>query len=94
MVDVSARIISKGEGINRLIFYTYEDITLGEMEIVTKGENGKTLQLYVQSVEGKDVSTEGGHIVIKNIKANEKHVVDFRIAGNKKYAMGVRAYGN
>ncbi len=94
VVDVSARIISKGEGINRLIFYTYEDITLGEMEIVTKGENGKTLQLYVQSVEGKDVSTEGGHIVIKNIKANEKHVVDFRIAGNKKYAMGVRAYGN
>ncbi|MBQ3783402.1 MAG: hypothetical protein II838_08175 [Lachnospiraceae bacterium] len=93
-VEVSARIISKGEGVNRLIFYSFEDISLGEMEVVTKGENGKTLQLYVQSVVGENVSVDSGHIVISNIKAKEKHSIDFKIAGNKKYAMGVRAYGN
>lgn len=93
-VDVAARIISRGEGVNRLIFNTFEDISLGEMEIVTKGENGKALQLYVQEVSGKDVSAKNGHIVISNVKANEKHTVEFKIAGNKKYAMGVRAYGN
>lgn len=93
-VDVSARIISQGEGMNRLIFYTFEDISLGEMEIVTKGENGKALQLYVQAVEGSNVTVENGHIVIRNIPAHEKQIVEFKIAGNKKYAMGVRAYGN
>lgn len=93
-VDVSARIISRGEGVSRLIFNTFEDISLGEMEIVTKGENGKALQLYVQEVNGRDVSVKNGHIVISNVKANEKHTVEFKIAGDKKYAMGVRAYGN
>lgn len=93
-VDVSARIISRGKGVSRLIFNTFEDISLGEMEIVTKGENGKALQLYVQEVNGRDVSVKNGHIVISSVKANEKHTVEFKIAGNKKYAMGVRAYGN
>lgn len=93
-VDVSARIISRGEGTNVLIFNAFENINLGELEIVTKGENGKALQLNVQSVIGDNADVVNGHIVIKNIQANIKYSVEFRIAGNKKYAMGVRAYGN
>lgn len=93
-VDVSARIISRGEGNNVLIFKTFEDIIHGEIEVVTKGENGMTLQLCVQSVVGENVSLENGHIVISNIEANKKNSIEFKIAGDKKYAMGVRAYGN
>lgn len=93
-VYVSARIINRGNGINRLIFTTEDSIELGEMEIVTRGENGKTMKLYVQEVFGENVSVQDGHIVIHNIPANIKQVVEFRISGTRNYAMGVRAYGN
>lgn len=95
-VFVSARIISKGNGINKMIFTAEEDITAGELEIVTMGENGRPLQLKVKSVNGETATAEviDGHIRIRNIKAKEKNTLEFCIYGNKNYAMGVRAYGN
>lgn len=95
-VYVSARIISKGNGINKMIFIAEENISKGELEIVTMGENGKPLQLIVTSVASNSISAKAisGHIVIHNIKANQKNVLEFSIHGNKNYAMGVRAYGN
>ena len=93
-VYVSARIISRGNGINRLIFTTEENIQQCEIEIVTRGENGKTLQLYVQEVNGNKASTKDGHIVIYDIPANTKQTIEFKISGKRNYAMGVKAYGN
>lgn len=95
-VFVSARIIKKSNGIDRLIFVAEENINQGELEIVTVGENGKPLQLRVKNVVGIDVSTElnNGHITVFNVEAGKKNKIDFEIYGNQNYAMGVRAYGN
>ena len=95
-VFVSARIIKKSSGLNRLIFIAEEDISQGELEIVTVGENGKPLQLKVKQVTGIDTSVQldNGHIVVFNIAKGKKHKIDFEIIGQKNYAMGVRAYGN
>lgn len=95
-VEVSARFISKKEGLNRLILIAKEDINTGEIEIVSTGENGKILPIYVDIAMGLNVECEAldGHIKIKNVKANDKVKIDFYIKGGKNYAMGVRAYGN
>lgn len=93
-VYVSARIISQGNGVNRLIYTAEDSIETGEMEIVTKGENGKALQLYVQEATGVNVKAVDGHIVISNVSADTKQTVEFKIAGKRNYAMGVKAYGD
>lgn len=95
-VSVSARIIKKSNGVNKLIFVAEELINHGELEIVTVGENGKPLQLLVKSVNGINVSASvgDGHIVIFNVIEGTKYTVEFEIYGNQSYAMGVRAYGN
>ena len=95
-VFVQARIISKGNGISKMIFTAEDNISAGELEIVTMGENGRPLQLKVQSVKGisTDAVVVDGHIKIKNVRAKEKNVLEFSIYGKKNYAMGVRAYGN
>ena len=95
-VYVTARIISKGKGINKMIFIAEDDIRAGELEVVTMGENGKPLQLMVKNVTGVSTkaSAVNGHIKVQNIKAKEKNVLEFSIHGNRTYAMGVRAYGN
>lgn len=95
-IYVNARIISKGNGINKMIFTAEEDVTAGEIEVVTMGENGRPLPIRVRSVRGISVDADviEGHIKIKNVKAKEKNTLEFYIYGNKQYAMGVRAYGN
>ena len=95
-VFVTARIIKRDNHTNRLIFTAAENITQGELEIVTVGENGKPLQLLVKSVAGISVSAslQNGHIVIYNIQQGKKNEIEFEIFGNQNYAMGVRAYGN
>lgn len=95
-VFVNARIISKGNGINKMIFTAEDSIAVGELEVVTMGENGRPLQLKVKSVTGitTDAEVVDGHIRIRNVKDNEKNTLEFSIFGNKNYAMGVRAYGN
>lgn len=93
-IYVSARIINQGNGLNRLIFIAEADIEKGEMEIVTRGENGKTLQLYVLECNGSNTKAVDGHLVISRINAGEKQFAEFRIAGRRTYAMGVKAYGN
>lgn len=93
-VYVSARIISLGNGTSRLIYTADEHIQAGEMEIVTKGENGKSLQLYVLEASGDNVRVVDGHILVSDVPAKEKRSVEFKISGKRNYAMGVRAYGN
>ena len=93
-VLVSARIISQGNGINRLIYIAEEDISLGRIEIVTRGENGRSMKLTVQEAFGENVTSEHGHIVIRNVPANVKQSLGFVLADKHNYAMGVSAYGN
>lgn len=95
-VLVTARIIKKDAYTNRLIFVAEENISQGELEIVTVGENGKSLQLLVRSVRSIGVSTslQNGHIVIYDVQKGKKNELEFEIFGNQNYAMGVRAYGN
>lgn len=95
-VQVSARIIKRSSGVNKLIFTAYDHINAGEIEIVTVGENGKTLQLNVKSVKGNDIDAQvdTGHIVVSNVDANKKCSLEFEVFAEKTYAMGVRAYGN
>ena len=95
-IDVSARIIKRMSGTNKLIFKAKDYISAGELEIVTVGENGKMLKLNVKSVRGVDIDAkvDDGHIVIFNIEANKKCSLDFEVFAEKSYAMGVRAYGN
>lgn len=93
-VLVTARIIRRTDGTNRLIYTAEENIQFGQMEIVAKGENGKSLQLQVCEVRGDSATCENGRIVIRNIPAHSKQTVDFVLTEKQCYAMGVRAYGN
>ena len=91
---VTARIIRQTDGRHKLIYTAEDNITLGRIEIVTKGENGRSLQLRVKEVIGTDVGTENGHIVIRNVPAGIKQTVVFSLTDSQNYAMGVKAYGN
>jgi len=93
-VLISARIISLGNGENKLIYTADEAVSLGRIEIVTKGENGKSMKLRVKEVNGSNSLVEEGHIVIKDIEANVKQTIQFALADNHNYALGVKAYGN
>lgn len=93
-VFVTARIIRQTNGCHKLIYTAENNITLGHIEIVTKGENGRSLQLCVKDVSGTDVGTENGHIVVRNVPAGIKQTVVFSLTDNQNYAMGVKAYGN
>ena len=95
-VYVSARIIKKSSGTNKLIFTAEDRINKGELEIVTVGENGKPLQLMVKSVKGDDIYADvrEGHIVISDVEPKHKYSLEFEIYAEKTYAMGVRAYGD
>ena len=93
-VPISARIISQGDGANKLIFIADQEISLGRIEIVTRGENGRSMRLTVQNVSGSNGTAENGHIVIHDVPANIKQSLEFTLADKHNYAMGVKAYGN
>ena len=93
-VPIAARIISQGNGNNKLIFTADEEITLGRIEIVTKGENGKSLRLQVRSVRGSNASIEEGRIVIRDVPEKIKQTIEFELSDMNNFAMGVKAYGD
>ncbi len=93
-VPISARIISQGNGVNKLIFIADEDISLGRIEIVTRGENGRSMRLNVKAVTGNACFAEHGTIVLRDIPANSKQTLQFVLSDKHNYAMGVKAYGD
>ena len=93
-VMVFARIITCGDGINKLILVPEEDISLGQIEIVTRGENGRSMRLKVLEASGGGAEAENGRIVLHNAKANIKQTIEFRLLEKDNFAMGVKAYGN
>lgn len=90
---VSARVITKGKGNNRLIIISDKNLSYAEIEIVTVGENGKSLPVRVDMITSGNATTKNGKIAINNLSANEKVKVDFLVAGKHNYAMGVKVYG-
>ena len=92
--NVVARVITKGGGNNRLVIKADENLSYSEIEIVTVGENGKSLSVRVQTITSGNATVTDGKIVINNLIAGQKTVVDFVVHGKQNYAMGVKVYGN
>lgn len=92
--NVSARVITKGDGKNRLIIKSSENLSYAEIEIVTVGENGKSLPVKVQSITSENASVQNGKIIITGLVAEQKSLIDFTVHGRHNYAMGVKIYGN
>lgn len=93
-VYISARIINRGVGINKLIFTPEDSITNGLIDIVTKGENGKSLKINVISAFGNNAHAENGRIIVAEVPAKEKQTIEFEISEKRNLSLGVRAYGN
>lgn len=94
MTSVTARVITRGSGNNRLVITADEDLAYAEIEIVTVGENGKSLPVRVQDVTSGNASVKNGKIAINGLTSGNKTAVDFTVRGSHNYAMGVKVYGN
>lgn len=95
-VNVSARVISVGNGTNRLICIPEKALSYGEVQVFATGENGKSVPIRISSiVKGTNhASVKDGKIVLHGINPQEKVVVDFQVSGRQNYAMGVEVSGN
>ncbi|WP_022778287.1 hypothetical protein [Butyrivibrio sp. AE3009] len=95
-IAVHARIISAGNGENRLIFTPSDGMKNGEISIVATGENGKTMPLNIDSIVDSSHETcmKNGKIIVKDVNPDDKVVISFRVHGKQTYAMGVNVNGN
>ena len=95
-VNVKARVISVGEGTNRLICTPERGLSYGEVQVYATGENGKSVPLRISTiVKGTNhASVKEGKIILAHVSAQEKVVVDFKVSGRQNYAMGVEVSGN
>lgn len=95
-INVAARVISVGNGTNRLICIPEKALSYGEVQVFATGENGKSVPIRISSiVKGTNhASVKDGKIVLHGINPQEKVVVDFQVSGRQYYAMGVEVSGN
>lgn len=95
-ISVRARVISAGNGVNKLIFTPSDGMKNGEIRLVATGENGKSMPLNIDSIidASHETCMKNGKIVIKNVEPNDKVVISFRVHGKQTYAMGVEVNGN
>ncbi|KSV60519.1 hypothetical protein [Acetivibrio ethanolgignens] len=95
-INVSARVISVGGGVNRLICIPEKNLSYGEVQVLATGENGKSMPIRINNIVNgtNQASIKDGKIVLKGISQGEKVVVDFQVSGRQNYAMGVEVSGN
>lgn len=95
-INVSARVISVGGGVNRLICIPEKNLSYGEVQVLATGENGKSMPIRINNIiKGTNqASIKDGKIILKGISQGEKVVVDFQVSGRQNYAMGVEVSGN
>lgn len=95
-INVSARVISVGGGVNRLICIPEKNLSYGEVRVLATGENGKSMPIRINNIVNgtNQASIKDGKIVLKGISQGEKVVVDFQVSGRQNYAMGVEVSGN
>ena len=93
--NIKARVMALGNGTNRLVFCSTEQLANAKIEIVSRGENGKSLPLVIESIEkGEKAKLTEGRISLMDIEKDERIIVDFRVSGKQNYAMGVKVYGD
>ncbi len=95
-VNVKARVISVGNGTNRLICTPEKELAYGEVQVFATGENGKSLPLRISNIVSGTNSAEvkDGKIILYGVNPNEKIVIDFQVSGRQNYAMEVEVSGN
>lgn len=95
-INVLARVISVGGGVNRLICIPEKNLSYGEVQVLATGENGKSMPIRINNIVNgtNQASIKDGKIVLKGISQGEKVVVDFQVPGRQNYAMGVEVSGN
>lgn len=95
-INVSARVISVGGGVNRLICIPEKNLGYAEVEVLATGENGNSMPIKINNiVHGTNqASIKDGKIILNDINQGEKIVVDFQVSGRQNYAMGVEVSGN
>ena len=95
-INVSARVISVGGGVNRLICIPEKNLSYGEVQVLATGENGKSMPIRINNIiKGTNQALiKDGKIILKGISQGEKVVVDFQVSGRQNYAMGVEVSGN
>lgn len=91
---VSARVITRGSGNNRLVINSSENLSYAEIEIETVGENGRSLPVRVSNITSGNATVKNGKIAVSGLIAGKKVAVDFIVQGKHNYAMGVKVYGN
>lgn len=95
-INVSARVISVGGGVNRLICIPEKNLSYGEVQVLATGENGKSMPIRINNIiKGTNqASIKDGKIILKCISQGEKVVIDFQVSGRQNYAMEVEVSGN
>lgn len=95
-VNVRARVISVGNGTNRLICTAEKALSYGEVQVLATGENGKSLPIHISNlVKGTNkAEVKNGKIILHDVSPSEKVVVDFQVSGRQNHAMGVEVSGN
>lgn len=95
-INVSARVIGVGGGVNRLICIPEKNLSYGEVQVLATGENGKSMPIRINNIiKGTNQALiKDGKIILKGISQGEKVVVDFQVSGRQNYAMGVEVSGN
>lgn len=95
-VQYNARVIKEGKGRNRLILEPFAGLNDAQIEIITMGENGKSLALNVFDVSSEDASVtcKDGKILIGKLEQGSKIVLEFSLGTTTNFALGVNVYGN
>lgn len=95
-VNVHARVINVGNGINRLICIPEKALSYGEVQVFATGENGKSLPLRISHIlKGTNSAVvNDGKIILQDVNPQEKVIIDFEVSGRHTYALGVEVSGN
>ena len=95
-VQYNARVIKEGKGKNRLIIQPFAGLKDAQIEIITMGENGKSLALNVLNVSCADkaATCKDGKIYIDRLEPDTKIVLEFELGTTTNFALGVNVYGN
>lgn len=95
-IEASVRSMTMLDGRYKLILYSSSNITEGEIEVISSGENGKGGLLQVENVKNgeKKLQVKNGKIKIGTMKKGEKVEITFNIPDTQRYALGVNLYGN
>lgn len=95
-ISSNTRIVKKNDDITRVLITPSEEINDALLEFKTKGDNGKSLPLFVQEVRSEDINAycKNGKVYIDKIDPGKRAVIDVKLGGNQNFALGVTVYGN